>query len=361
MGSGIIPKTSEFEQKSHFIRNVHSPLATSYSQKRLNQHLLYSPYVHIQQWIIQKIMRIIFMGTPEFSVEFLKHLIKGEHDVIAVATQPDKPKGRGLELLAPPVKIAAQEMNIPVLQPDSVKKTEFAEELKKLNADIFVVVAFSILPKEVLAVSKLGAINIHGSLLPKYRGAAPAQWAIANCEKTTGLTVFLLDEKMDHGPILEQREIEIEQNETTESLLKKMSVPGCEALDAALLKLQNGNFTRLEQEHSMASSAPKLKKEDALIDWNMSAQKIHKRLCAFTPWPGTYTNLNGQKIFIRKTVVSNNAKKLKPGEIFIQKNDVFAGTENGILEILEVQAEGKKRMPAADYFRGATGDSHCFG
>jgi len=306
-------------------------------------------------------MRIIFMGTPEFSAEFLRHLIKGEHQVIAAVTQPDKPMGRGMELHSPPVKIAALEAGIPILQPNSVKDISFAKELKKLNADIFVVVAFSILPKEVLAASKLGAINIHGSLLPKYRGAAPVQWAIANCEQTTGLTIFLLDEKMDHGPVLEQREIEIGQNDTTETLLKKMATPGCEALDSALAKLQSGNFTAPPQNHGDASSAPKLKKENGLIDWNMSALQIHKRLCAFTPWPGAYTSLNGQKIFLRKTEISGLEKSLKPGEILVQKNAVFAGTGNGVLSILEIQAEGKKRMSAADYFRGAGSDCHSFG
>jgi len=301
------------------------------------------------------------MGTPEFSAEFLKHLLKGEHQVVAVATQPDKPVGRGMELHSPPVKLAALEAGIPVLQPNSVKEPAFAEELKKFNADIFVVVAFSILPKEVLAASKLGAINIHGSLLPKYRGAAPVQWAIANCEQKTGLTVFLLDEKMDHGPVLEMKEITIEQNDTTETLLKKMIAPGSEALDSALAKLQSGNFTAIEQNHELASPAPKLKKEDALIDWNTSALQIHKRLCAFTPWPGAYTSLNGQKIFIRKTEISALDKKLKPGEIFVNKNTIFAGTVNGVLSILEVQAEGKKRMPAADYFRGTGSDCDCFG
>ena len=306
-------------------------------------------------------MRILFMGTPEFSAEFLKHLLKGEHQVVAVATQPDKPVGRGMELHSPPVKLTALEAGIPVLQPNSVKEPAFAEDLKKFNADIFVVVAFSILPKEVLATSKLGAINIHGSLLPKYRGAAPVQWAIANCEQKTGLTVFLLDEKMDHGPVLEMKEIAIEQNDTTETLLKKMVAPGCEALDSALAKLQSGNFTAIEQNHELASPAPKLKKEDALIDWNTSALQIHKRLCAFTPWPGAYTSLNGQKIFIRKTEISALDKKLKPGEIFVNKNTIFAGTVNGVLSILEVQAEGKKRMPAADYFRGTGSDCDCFG
>jgi methionyl-tRNA formyltransferase len=293
------------------------------------------------------------MGTPEFAADFLEHLIKSEHEVIAVATQSDKRSGRGMELHLPPVKITALENGIPVLQPDSVRNPKFAEELVKLDSDIFVVVAFSILPKEILATSRLGAINVHGSLLPKYRGAAPVQWAIANCEQTTGLTVFLLDEKMDHGPILEQRELKIEQDDTTESLLKKMVVPGCEALDHALTKLKNGNFSSIEQNHVLASPAPKLKKEDGLIDWNMSALQIHKRLCAFTPWPGAYASLNGQKIFLRKTSVGNDCEKeLKPGEFFVQKNTVFVGTGDGNLKVLEVQAESKKRMSAADYLRG---------
>jgi methionyl-tRNA formyltransferase len=168
---------------------------------------------------------------------------------------------------------------------------------------------------------------------------------------------------MDHGPILEQRELKIEQDDTTESLLKKMAAPGCEALSSALLKLQSKTFIPLEQKHEQASPAPKLKKEDGLINWNMSAQQIHKRLCAFTPWPGVYATLNGKKIFLRKTKIFENvcSKKLKQGEIFIQKNTILAGTGDGILSILEIQAEGKKRMPAADYFRGVAGDSHCFG
>jgi methionyl-tRNA formyltransferase len=318
---------------------------------------------HVLGFFYFSTMRIVFMGTPEFSVHFLEHLIKSEHKVIAVATKPDKQAGRGMEMRSPPVKKAALEAGIPILQPDSVKNPEFAEELKKLNADVFVVVAFSILPKTVLAASKLGAVNIHGSLLPKYRGAAPVQWAIASCEEKTGLTVFLLDEKMDHGPILEQRELGIEQNDTTETMLSKMAAPGCEALDAALLKLQNETFTPLAQNHSEASPAPKLKKEDGLINWNMSARQIHKRLCAFTPWPGIYSTLNGKKIFLRKTEVFEDvcSKKLELGEIFIQKDVVLVGTGNGVLSILEIQAEGKKRMPATDYFRGASGEGHSFG
>lgn len=309
-------------------------------------------------------MKIVFMGTPEFSAEFLRHLIKSKHEVAAVVTQCDSRSGRGMELKQPPVKTAALQAGIPVLQPSSIKSLEFIEELKKIEADIFVVVAFSILPKEVLAASKFGAVNVHGSLLPKYRGAAPVQWAIANNEQTTGLTIFLLDEKIDHGPILEQRELTISQNDTTETLLNKMITPGCEALDCALLKIQNNSFTPIEQNHSESSSAPKLKKEDALVNWNLSAMQIFKRLCAFTPWPGAYTTLNSQKVFLRsmKVVPKEDFKEeVAPGRVIVQKRNVFAGTGDGVLELLEIQAEGKKRMSATDYFRGVAGDCHFFG
>ncbi|GHV12738.1 methionyl-tRNA formyltransferase [Fibrobacterales bacterium] len=313
-------------------------------------------------------MKIVFMGTPEFSSHFLRHLVNGEHQIVAVVTQPDKPAGRGMQLQSPPVKVSALEMGILVLQPNSVRDADFLESLKKIDADIFVVVAFSILPKAVLATAKFGAINIHGSLLPKYRGAAPVQWAIANCEKETGLTIFLLDEKMDHGPILEMRTLPIDINDTTVTLLNKMVAPGCEALDIALKKIESKNFTPIEQNHSAASPAPKLKKEDGLIDFNLTSLQIHKRLCAFTPFPGLYTFLpasgeekNGQKLLLRKTELAgdfanypkiNCPKNLEKGKFIIEKNEVFVGTGDGALKVLEVQSEGKKRMPAADFFRG---------
>ena len=291
------------------------------------------------------------MGTPTFAAHFLEHLHQGPHQVVAVATQPDRPVGRGRILTAPPVKVKAQELGILVLQPASVKDDNFAEELLRYDADLFVVVAFSILPKRVLGCAKLGAVNIHGSLLPKYRGAAPVQWAIANGDKVTGVSVFLLDEKMDHGPILEQRKIEIGDDETEEDILNKMVTPGCEALDAALARILQGDLASLPaQEHEKSSPAPKLKKEDGKIDFEKSAAEIHNRIRAFFPWPGGFCELKGKTAYFRKTAVVEGS--LPPGKARVDGDKLFVGTGNGILEVLEIQLEGKRSMPAAEFLRG---------
>lgn len=292
------------------------------------------------------------MGTPGFAVHFLRHLQESSHRVLAVVTQPDRPSGRGRALVPPPVKSAALDLGLPVLQPESVKDPAFAESLRALDADVFVVVAFSILPAAVLKTSKYGAVNIHGSLLPRYRGAAPVQWAIANGDQESGVTVFLLDEKMDHGPILEQRTVAITEDDTTESLLEKMVAPGCAALDAALATLESGNLRLSAQNHTQSSGAPKLKKTDGLIRWESAAAEIHNRIRAFTPWPGGFTAFNGKTVYLRKTSVRENTGSLKPGEIRIDGKDMFAGTGNGLLQIIEIQVEGKRSMPVEEFLRG---------
>lgn len=308
-------------------------------------------------------MKIVFMGTPDFAAHFLDHLSKGPHQVVAVVTQPDRPVGRGRVLTAPPVKNKALELGLPVLQPVSVKEESFALDLERLNADLFVVVAFSILPKRVLGCSKFGAVNVHGSLLPKYRGAAPVQWAIANGDEKTGVSIFLLDEKMDHGPLLEQREIPIELFDTSEDVLNKMVLPGCEALDKALDRIAFGSIEELPpQEHEKASPAPKLKKEDGKIDFNLSALEIHNRIRAFYPWPGGFCSFNGKTAYFRKTI-PHHSTWLNPGEARGEKEKLYVGTSNGVLEVTEIQLEGKRAMPAADFLRGIQKkdkDSLCF-
>lgn len=306
-------------------------------------------------------MKIIFMGTPAFAAHFLEHLAKGPHQIVAVATQPDRPFGRGRVLTAPPVKSKALELGIPVLQPASVKDPSFAEDLQRWNADLFVIVAFSILPKAVLSCSKLGAINVHGSLLPKYRGAAPVQWAIANGDSETGVSVFLLDEKMDHGPLLEQRKITIELQDTAESILGKMVAPGCEALDSALSRLEQGIVQDLPaQDHEKASPAPKLKKEDGKIDFSKSAKEIHDRIRAFCPWPGGFCDFRGKTAYFRKTDVKSG-QSLEPGVARFVDGNLWVGTGNGILEVLEIQLEGKRNMSAAEFYRGLQQkDELCF-
>jgi methionyl-tRNA formyltransferase len=250
-----------------------------------------------------------------------------------------------------------------VFQPESTQDPKFIRDLQNLGADLSVVVAYSLLPQEAIAATRLGAVNLHGSLLPKYRGAAPVQWAIANGDSKTGLTVFALDAKMDHGPILEQRELQIEETDTTDSLLTKMVEPGCAAIDSALAKIQSGSYSPLPQDHSQASPAPKLKKEDARIDWTRSARAIDCRLRAFTPWPGAFTSLNGKTVFIRKVSLTNKliTNKLSPGECVLQDGALFAGTGEGILQIEEAQSEGKKRLSGADFARGFHGGRLCFG
>lgn len=307
-------------------------------------------------------MKIIFMGTPEFAAHFLEHLHSGKHQVLAVVTQPDRPVGRGRILTSPPVKSKALEFGLPVLQPASVKDISFAEDLQKWNADLFVIVAFSILPKAVLAASRLGAVNVHGSLLPKYRGAAPVQWAIANGETSTGVSVFLLDEKMDHGPLLEQRTIPIDLQDTASSVLEKMVGPGSEALDIALDRIENGERQELPaQEHEKASPAPKLKKEDGRIDFSRSALEIHNRIRAFCPWPGGFCAFNGKVAYFRKTNPVERNLGISPGEGKIQEGKLFVGTGKGELEVLEIQLEGKRSMSAEDFLRGIQKkDTLCF-
>ncbi|PBC73892.1 methionyl-tRNA formyltransferase [Fibrobacter intestinalis] len=292
------------------------------------------------------------MGTPVFAAHFLEHLHSGSHQVVAVVTQPDRPVGRGRVITPPPVKEKALALGIPVLQPASVKEDSFAEELLRYQADIFVVVAFSILPKRVLGCAKFGAVNVHGSMLPQYRGAAPVQWAIANGDKMTGVSIFLLDEKMDHGPILEQRKIPIGPYDTEEDILNKMVAPGCEALDSALQRIFEGKCESLsEQDHANASPAPKLKKEDGKIDFSQSAQQIHNRIRAFFPWPGGFCKFNGKIAYFRKTDVVKDLA-IPPGFVRNEKDRLLVGTGNGTLEVLEIQLEGKRPMPAADFLRG---------
>lgn len=300
------------------------------------------------------------MGTPEFAAHFLEHLVASDNEVLAVVTQPDRPAGRGRVLTPPPVKVAALAHNLPVLQPLDLKAPEFEEDLRKYDADLFVVVAYSILPKNILGVAKFGAVNVHGSMLPKYRGAAPVQRAIADGLKETGVTVFRLDEKMDHGPILAQRVVPIDHQDTTASLLDKMVTPGIDALDDAIDQLKNGCEKDLTQDHAQASGAAKLKKEEGLIDFNLPAQTIHDRIRAFNPWPGGYSKLAGRTVYLRKTDVvgvgecraAQGVSNLAAGAVAFKENRFFVGTGDGILEVVEIQAEGKKPMPVADFMRG---------
>lgn len=303
-------------------------------------------------------MKIVFMGTPAFSAGFLNALLQSKHEVITVVTQPDRPAGRGQKSAASPVKLLALSHSLPILQPENLKSPEFEEALGALHADLFVVVAFSILPKNILSLSQFGAVNVHGSILPKYRGAAPVQRAILSGESETGVTVFLLDEKMDHGPILERRTIAIASDDTTTSLLDKMLPPGIDALFSALDAIESGAPQFLPQRHEQATAAPKIRKEEGKIDFSRKAFDLHNLIRAFFPWPGAYATLGGKTAYLRKARIfsgndSQTLPELSPGEIFCTKEKMFVGTGEGILEVISLQLEGKREMPAADFFRGA--------
>lgn len=300
-------------------------------------------------------MKIIFMGTPWFSAEFLRFLCQNtQHEIVAVVTQPDRPSGRGQLLHESEVKIEAMRLGLPVLQPDSVRNKDFARDLSLLQADVSVVVAFSLLPQQVLLATRLGAVNVHGSLLPRYRGAAPVQWAIAQGEHHTGVTIFRLDAKMDHGPVLCQKRVDIHPEDTTQDVLERMVDPGCSALHEALQLLEAGGEIGKIQDESKASPARKLGKEDGLLDWNLSAKTLHDRIRAFSPWPGGYSYLEGVRVYLRRTRHHGAGEShLASGELLVLPNrQIVAGTPNGWLEILELQAEGKKVLPAEAFLRG---------
>lgn len=302
-------------------------------------------------------MKIIFMGTPDFAVPSLRILIESKHEVLAVVTAPDKERGRGLKISFPPVKEFAVENNLPVLQPEKLKDEQFINSLKNFNADLFVVVAFRILPKEVFTIPPKGSFNLHGSLLPRYRGAAPIQWALINGEKETGLTTFALDEKVDTGNIFLQEKIKIEDEDDFGSLHDKMSTAGAELVLRTVELIESGSFELKEQDGSLASPAPKITKETGKIEWNKSAKEIHNLVRALSPHPGAYFYFGNKQIKIYKTKIDNSVSP-GTGKIMQIKNQLFAGCGNGTLEILELQQEGKKRLSADEFLRGFRFDTY---
>ncbi|GIW46467.1 MAG: methionyl-tRNA formyltransferase [Deltaproteobacteria bacterium] len=292
------------------------------------------------------------MGTPEFAVPSLKALIESGDEVVAVVTQPDKPKGRGLEVTPPPVKTLAQKHGIPVLQPQKIKTEEFLKQLEELKPDIICVVAYGkILPKGILELPKYGCINVHASLLPKYRGAAPINWAIIRGEKVTGITTMKMDEGMDTGDILLQREVPIEDEDTAETLSHKLSLTGAEVLIETLNLLKEGKLKPIPQNHSQATYAPMLKKEDGEIDWGKTAEEIRNLVRGTLPWPGAYTFLDNKILKVYKVRVVEGQGK--PGEVIkSDKETLRVATGENALDILELQIEGGKRLDTATFLRG---------
>lgn len=300
-------------------------------------------------------MNIVFMGTPDFAVPALKALIDSEHSVSAVFTQPDKPKGRGHKLTPPPVKVLAEENWVPVYQPNSLKKDadEYIKIIKDINPDIIVVAAYGkILPKEILDIPRLGCVNIHGSLLPKYRGAAPIQWAVLNGEKETGITTMLMNEGLDTGDILLVEKTEIGENETASELFDRLSVMGADVLLNTIDALNDRKITPQKQDDSKATYASMLSKDLSKLDFDNTVFKVHKRICGLSDWPCATTSIDGKRLKIyRSEIISREKPNALPGEILDEKNFTVACVD-GSIRFVEVQAEGSKRMKSEDYLRG---------
>ena len=313
-------------------------------------------------------MRIVFMGTPDFSVPALKALVEVGHQVIAVVTQPDKPKGRGKEVQMTPVKIQAMEYGIPVYQPAKVREASFVEVLQGMEADVYVVIAFGqLLPKAVLELPKYGCINIHASLLPKYRGAAPIQWCVIDGERETGITTMMMDVGLDTGDMLEKTVIPIEEKETGGSLHDKLSLAGGALILSTLKKLEEGTLVRTPQTDEGTCYAKMLTKSLGDIDWNQSAVSIERLILGLNPWPSAYTLWNGKTIKIWSADVTTSREAaaflsesgvpsetgITPGTVVCSdKHSLVVCTGDGLLSVRELQMEGKKRMDTPAFLRG---------
>ncbi|NLG93316.1 MAG: methionyl-tRNA formyltransferase [Clostridiales bacterium] len=297
-------------------------------------------------------MRIIFMGTPDFAVPCLQSIIE-KHTVCAVFTQPDKPKGRGYALTPPPVKVLAQEKNIPVYQPKTLRTEEAAQLIRDLNPDAIVGVAYGkILPKEILAVPPYGCINVHASLLPKYRGAAPIQWAVINGEKETGVTTMYMAEGLDTGDMLLKEKTEIGPEETAGELHDRLSQLGAELIIKTLQGIEEGTIQRIPQGDSETCYASMLTKELSHVDWNKPAQEIHNLVRGLSPWPVANTTFHGKLLKIHKTKIADGYSGEAGHPVNANGAFIVCCGGNTALELLEVQYEGKKRMSGKDFLRG---------
>jgi len=296
------------------------------------------------------------MGTPDFAVPALNALIESRHNLCAVVTQPDKPVGRKRIITPPPVKKIALEKGIPIFQPENVKSEAFIHQLRELKPDLILVAAFGqILPKAVLEIPRIGCLNVHASLLPAYRGAAPIQWAIINGEDKTGVTIMWMNEGMDTGDIFFQEALSIDENWTSEDLFRELAALGGKMTALALDRIEAGDILRVPQDNRKATYAPMLKKADGKIDWSKSNRQVHNLIRGMNPWPGAYTFRNGREIKIWKSRIYGEGKTgTYPGVFLgVVKNIGFlVGTGEGCIIIEELQEEGKKRLNAIDYLAG---------
>ena len=303
-------------------------------------------------------MKIVFFGTPEFAVESLRALVDNGYYVAAVVTMPDKTGGRGHKVIESDVKKYAVEQGLPVLQPEKLRDPEFIATLKDINADLFIVIAFRMMPEVVWGMPRLGTFNLHGSLLPKYRGAAPINRAIMNGETKTGVTTFFLNHEIDMGDIIDSRSIQIGENENVGSVYDRLMHLGADMVIETVKNIENGTLQSKPQPEGEFIPAPKIFKEDCRIDWHRSARDVHNQVRGLSPYPAAFTTMTDaadkkQDIKVFETRIAPDMETLlNPGQVLIDGKRLFAATSDGIVEILEVQPSGKKRMPASAFLLG---------
>jgi methionyl-tRNA formyltransferase len=305
-------------------------------------------------------MRLVFCGTPQFALPTLKELLAAGHVIELVVTQPDRVRGRDQDPSPPPVKLLAEAARLPVVQPEKIKNNpDLRARLESIKPDAIIVVAYGrIIPDWMLNLPRLGNINLHASLLPKYRGAAPIQWAVANGETVTGATTMRIDQGLDTGHMLLQRSLSIEPNQTAEQLFALLAESGAALMRETLDGLQSGTIQPIPQDNAAASLAPILQREDALVDFARSAAEIYNRWRGFQPWPGAYTLFRGRKLTLHRLIPAGSTVVL-PGEMMVEGSRLFVAAGSSTrLELLEVQMEGKKRLLVADFLRGAGPQAH---
>jgi len=310
-------------------------------------------------------MILVFCGTPRFAVPTLEKLVEIGHSVPLVVTQPDRPRGRGMEVAVSPVKDAAIRLGVAVIQPTTIKSnTEFRDQLSAISPDAIIVVGYGrIIPQWMIDLPQLGNLNLHASLLPKYRGAAPIQWAIANGESVTGVTTMRIDAGLDTGDILMQREMSVGMNDTSETLGPNLAAMGADLMVETLSGLKSGIVRPTPQDDSRSTLAPILKKEDGRMDFTRSAEDLFNRLRGFQPWPGAFTVFKGKTLQVHRAYPSQSAATLTPGEIVVEGTRLLVGCANNnenakdrgtgaALELIEIQLEGKRRMTAQEFING---------
>ncbi|MDR9419644.1 methionyl-tRNA formyltransferase [Gracilimonas sp.] len=296
-------------------------------------------------------MNIVFMGSPEFAIPSLEQIYGSEHTIKAVVSNIDKRRGRGSKTSPTPVKKKALELGLPVIEIEDLHSHEFAARLEELEADLFVVVAFRILPASVLKIPKIGSINLHASLLPKYRGAAPIHWAIMNGEKETGCTVFFLDDKVDTGNIILQEKTAIKENETTGQLYERLRDMGAKVLLKAINKIATQDYSLAKQDHSLATPAPKLFRDDCHLNFNQTSRVVHNKIRGLSPFPTAWSFLKDEKFNIYQSKIGPDLN-VKPGRLFEHEGKLLVGCSEGTVELKIVQLPGTKRMSGEEFLRG---------